>query len=88
MEMAKSLTIQGFKSIKHLSLGCRRVNVLIGEPNVGKSNIWRRLDFCPGEAMGGSSMRHMTSADWSEQAIYSMIKTLAKPLTFNVEAAR
>lgn len=39
MEMAKSLTIRGFKSIKDQSLECRRVNVLIGEPNVGKSNI-------------------------------------------------
>jgi hypothetical protein len=39
MEMAKSLVIRGFKSIKDLALECRRVNVLIGEPNVGKSNI-------------------------------------------------
>lgn len=39
MEMAKTLTIRGFKSIKDQSLDCRRVNVLIGEPNVGKSNI-------------------------------------------------
>lgn len=35
----KSLEISNFKSIKHLRLRCRRVNLFIGEPNTGKSNI-------------------------------------------------
>ncbi|WP_428665518.1 AAA family ATPase [Runella sp.] len=35
----KNLEIKNFKSIKHLSLDCKRVNVFIGKPNVGKSNI-------------------------------------------------
>lgn len=33
------LEIKNFKSIKHLKLQCRRVNLFIGEPNTGKSNI-------------------------------------------------
>jgi AAA15 family ATPase/GTPase len=33
------LEIKNFKSIKHMKTGCKRVNVFIGEPNVGKSNI-------------------------------------------------
>lgn len=33
------LEIKNFKSIKELKLGCKRVNVFIGKPNVGKSNI-------------------------------------------------
>lgn len=37
--MIKKLSIQNFKSIKDLQLDCRRVNLFIGEPNVGKSNI-------------------------------------------------
>ncbi len=37
--MIKSLQIQNFKSIKNLQLDCRRINLLIGKPNVGKSNI-------------------------------------------------
>jgi len=37
--MIKKLEIENFKSIKHLKLDCRRVNVFIGEPNTGKSNI-------------------------------------------------
>ena len=33
------LEIKNFKSIKHLETECKRVNVFIGKPNVGKSNI-------------------------------------------------
>ena len=37
--MIKKLHIKNFKSIKELDLNCARVNVFIGEPNTGKSNI-------------------------------------------------
>jgi len=37
--MIKNLDIKNFKSIKHLQLDCKRVNVFIGKPNTGKSNI-------------------------------------------------
>jgi AAA15 family ATPase/GTPase len=45
MEMIKNLQIDNYKSIKHLGLNCNRINVLIGEPNVGKSNILEALDL-------------------------------------------
>ncbi|WP_421827335.1 AAA family ATPase [Larkinella sp.] len=35
--------IKNFKSIKDLQLNCKRVNVFIGKPNVGKSNILEAL---------------------------------------------
>lgn len=35
----KSLRIRNFKSIKDLRLECKRVNLFIGEPNTGKSNM-------------------------------------------------
>jgi AAA15 family ATPase/GTPase len=35
----KKLEIKNFKSIKNLNADCSRVNVFIGKPNVGKSNI-------------------------------------------------
>ena len=41
--MFDHLEIKNFKSIEHLELSCRRVNVLIGEPNTGKSNILEAL---------------------------------------------
>ncbi len=41
--MIEKLTIKNFKSIRHLQLNCTRVNVFIGEPNSGKSNITEAL---------------------------------------------
>jgi AAA15 family ATPase/GTPase len=37
--MVRSLYIENFKSIKKLDLACKQINVLIGPPNTGKSNI-------------------------------------------------
>ncbi len=40
MEHIKNIEIQNFKSIKHCLIdGCKRINVFVGPPNVGKSNI-------------------------------------------------
>jgi len=33
------LEIENFKSIRSLKLGCKRINLFIGEPNTGKTNI-------------------------------------------------
>jgi len=41
--MIRSLEIENFKSIKSLRLDCRRINIFIGEPNTGKSNILEAL---------------------------------------------
>ena len=41
--MIEKLQIKNFKSIESLELDCRRVNVFIGEPNTGKSNILEAL---------------------------------------------
>lgn len=37
--MIKQLSIRNFKSVRELDLSCRRVNVFIGEPNTGKTNV-------------------------------------------------
>ena len=47
-QFIKNLEIKNFKSIKHLQLDCKRVNVLIGKPNVGKSNILEALSLLGG----------------------------------------
>ena len=41
--MIDTLEINRFKSIKHLELSCRKINLFIGEPNTGKSNILEAL---------------------------------------------
>lgn len=37
--MIQNLTIKNFKSIKDLNIPCKKLNVFIGEPNSGKSNL-------------------------------------------------
>ena len=41
--MINQLSIKNFKSIKDLKLSCKRVNIFIGDPNSGKSNILESL---------------------------------------------
>jgi predicted ATPase len=41
--MINTLEINRFKSIKSLTLDCRKFNLFIGEPNTGKSNILEAL---------------------------------------------
>lgn len=41
--MIKKISIQNFKSIKDIAINCKRVNLFIGDPNTGKSNILEAL---------------------------------------------
>ena len=41
--MLTNVTIQNFKSVRELSFEARRVNVFIGEPNTGKTNVIEAL---------------------------------------------
>ena len=49
--MVESIRVRNFKSIKDISLECGKINVFIGEPNTGKSNILEVLGFL-------SSLKH------------------------------
>ncbi|MEZ4848668.1 MAG: AAA family ATPase [Bacteroidia bacterium] len=46
--MIQKLEIYNFKSIKELFLDCKRINVFIGKPNVGKSNILEGISMFRG----------------------------------------
>ena len=43
--MIANLEIKNFKSIRHLNFNCKRINLFIGEPNAGKSNILEALSL-------------------------------------------
>ncbi|MDR1877075.1 MAG: AAA family ATPase [Flavobacteriaceae bacterium] len=46
MVLFENITIDNFKSIKHIELNdCRRINLFIGRPNVGKSNMLEALSL-------------------------------------------
>lgn len=40
-----SLLIENFKSVKHLEINPKRINIFVGKPNVGKSNILEALSM-------------------------------------------
>ena len=48
-----TLRIQNFKSIKDVEMKPRRVNIVIGEPNVGKSNILEAMSLLGGMCFDG-----------------------------------
>lgn len=53
--MIRDVGINNFKSVKHLYLDCKRINIFIGEPNTGKSNILETLGvFSFGCCVGGN----------------------------------
>jgi len=52
--MIKTLQIENFKSIKHLKLTCKRINIFIGEPNTGKSNILEAIGLLSHMFIGGT----------------------------------
>src|SRR5689334_12182744 len=50
--MISRVTIENFKSIEKAAFDARRVNVFIGEPNSGKSNILEAIAFQSPEVHG------------------------------------
>ena len=44
MHTIDNIEIKNFKSIRHANIeGCKKINVFVGPPNVGKSNILEAL---------------------------------------------
>jgi hypothetical protein len=50
--MITKLSVSNFKSIRQLDIDCKKVNLFIGEPNTGKSNILETLALLSWSARG------------------------------------
>ncbi|MFH1716206.1 MAG: AAA family ATPase [Planctomycetota bacterium] len=55
--MITKLSVSNFKSVRQLDIDCKKVNLFIGEPNTGKSNILEALGLMswwsdPGQNLG------------------------------------
>ncbi len=57
--MINTLKVRNFKSIKHLRLDCKRVNIFIGEPNAGKSNILESVGIFSLPHIQGKEYKHL-----------------------------
>ncbi|PIP08364.1 MAG: hypothetical protein COT13_02055 [Chloroflexi bacterium CG08_land_8_20_14_0_20_45_12] len=71
--MVKTLEVKNFKSIKHLKLNCKRINIFIGEPNTGKSNILETLgifSFGGYGLMGGPTLNDFVRFEMMSNLFY------------------
>src|SRR6266545_4375566 len=57
--MLTKVNIQNFKSVRELSFDAKRVNVLIGEPNTGKTNILEALALLSEGVHGQSEFKEV-----------------------------
>ena len=93
--MITTLEINRFKSIKSLTLNCRKFNLFIGEPNTGKSNILESLGFWSflfyGDPDGGNArdfFRYETTSDlFYDGAIYEPLEVICDNFRFSLTAS-
>jgi len=79
--MIGSLEIRDFKSIEHLKLNCKRVNLFIGEPNTGKSNILEAIGLLSHTSHG--SLPHFVRFESMRDLFYD--HNLAKGLKISFD---
>lgn len=83
--MIDHLSITNFKSIAHLAIDCKRVNLFIGEPNTGKSNILEALGllcWC-GNKKGVESLKEYIRFDHMNNLYYDGV--LDEPIKIDVK---
>ena len=68
--MITTLKVERFKSIRHLALNCRRVNLFIGEPNTGKSNILEALGMLSWLGWPGSNLKSFVRFNLTQNLFY------------------
>lgn len=67
--MIRHLKIENFKSIKTLDFDCGRINIFIGRPNSGKSNILESLSLLSYTAFGISTGQYIKEFVRVEKAV-------------------
>ncbi len=70
-----TLHIQNFKSIKDVTIQPRRVNLIIGQPNVGKSNVLEAMSLLSGyyDVRSGKFMRDFMRYEKVNQLFYNNV---------------
>ena len=68
--MIDKLRIEHFKSIRAMEIDCRRINLFIGEPNVGKSNILEALGLLSWCGSQGKTLKEFVRFQLTQQLFY------------------
>ncbi len=89
----KHIRIQNFKSIRDLELDVRRVNVFIGEPNTGKSNVLEALSLFSDNLFEGGNFRKIIRSQslgdiFFDGNINNPVKVDADNLIFEIGIAK
>ena len=85
--MINTLRISRFKSIKELSLNCKRFNIFIGEPNTGKSNILESLGMFSFLAYSEFGYAAKQAARFERTSNLFYDEVLEEPLRIQCDAA-
>lgn len=79
----QSLKIKNFKSIKDLELPCRKINILIGEPNTGKSNILEAIGLLSFSNYGPENLEDFVRYERVTDLFYDHV--LSDPITIRYD---
>jgi AAA15 family ATPase/GTPase len=70
MAMITKLSVSNFKSVRQLDIDCKKVNVFIGEPNTGKSNILEALGLMSWSDSPNQNLGDYVRFDQSTQNLF------------------
>jgi AAA15 family ATPase/GTPase len=76
--VTKTLRIKNFKSIKNIEITCKKLNVFIGEPNSGKSNIIEALSIMSQGAVNQNISKAMVRYQSMSELFYDF--NINKPI--------
>lgn len=65
------LRVRNFKSVRDLVLSCRRINVFIGEPDTGKSNILEVIGLLSHVRFGLGKIKDFVRMDYMSDIFYN-----------------
>ncbi len=71
--MITKLSISNFKSIRQLDLDCKKINLFIGEPNAGKSNILEALALLSWCARPGQNLGYYVRLQATQNLFYDQL---------------
>ena len=81
--MIDNLSIRNFKSITNLNIDSRRINVFIGEPNTGKSNILEALGMISWCGYGQPELKEYVRFQGTQNLFYDEL--LDRPIRIHTE---
>jgi len=79
------MSIKNFKSIVDLNLDCKRINIFIGEPNTGKSNILEALGFLSWCAFRNSELDKYVRMQGTQNIFYDELFDNDVEMTIKME---